>query len=106
MMFARRSGATVTPSERSWIRAAFRASYLMLLASFETGGSSDPLILSLGLPAKFTLALRLALAAVFVTLGFFALQRLVREGGAKGMAAPLTLFSTQFLWFVLPTLLE
>jgi len=38
MMFARRSGATVSQSERRWIRAAFWASYLMLLASFETGG--------------------------------------------------------------------
>lgn len=106
MMFARRSGAVVAPAERRWMRAAFVASYLMLLASFETGGSSDPLILSLGLPAKFTLWARLALGvafAVFATLGF---RRLVAHSGLEAMAAPILLAFTQFLWFVLPTLLE
>jgi tetratricopeptide (TPR) repeat protein len=106
MMFARRSGATVTPSERSWIRAAFWASYLMLLASFETGGSSDPLILSLGLPAKFTLPARLVLGAAFAAFSAIAFWPLIRRMGVRALAAPLTLALTQFLWFVLPTLLE
>jgi tetratricopeptide (TPR) repeat protein len=106
LMFVRRCGKTLTGAERRFLRAAFVASYLMLLASFETGGSSDPLILSLGLPPKFTLIARAVLGAIFIVLGFLALQRLVREGGIRQMAAPLTLFSTQFLWFVLPTLLE
>src|SRR5580693_5807703 len=65
MMFVRRGGAEATVGERRWMRAAFIASYLMLLASFETGGSSDPLILSLGLPEKFTLLARLALGGAF-----------------------------------------
>jgi tetratricopeptide (TPR) repeat protein len=106
MMFTRRGGATVAAPERRWLRAAFVASYLMLLASFETGGSSDPLILSLGIPVKFTLPARLILGAafaIFVLLGF---DRLVRERGWKAMAAPITLAVTQFLWFVLPTLIE
>jgi tetratricopeptide (TPR) repeat protein len=106
MMFTRRGGATLAAPERRWLRAAFIASYLMLLASFESGGSSDPLILSLGIPAKFTLPARLVLGtafAVFVILGF---DRLVRERGWKAMAAPITLAVTQFLWFVLPTLIE
>jgi len=106
MMFARRSGATVAPLDRRWLRAAFVASYLMLLASFETGGSGDPLILSLNIPAKFTLPARLVLGgafAIFVVLGF---DKLVRERGWKAMAAPITLAVTQFLWFVLPTLIE
>ena len=62
MMFARRGGAQITSNERRWLHAAFVASYVMLLASFMTGGSTDPLILSLGLPAKITLAARLVLA--------------------------------------------
>ncbi|HUO35495.1 MAG TPA: tetratricopeptide repeat protein [Candidatus Acidoferrum sp.] len=106
MMFARRSGASVEPLDRRWLRAAFVASYLMLLASFETGGSGDPLILSLNIPGKFTLPVRLALGgafAVFVALGF---RKLVSERGWKAMAAPITLAATQFLWFVLPTLIE
>ncbi|HXW54589.1 MAG TPA: tetratricopeptide repeat protein [Candidatus Cybelea sp.] len=106
MMFARRSGRDVSGAERRWIRAAFIASYLMLLASFETGGTNDPLILSLGLPAKFTLWARLGLGAafaVFVAIGF---RRLIARSGVEAMAAPLLLALTQFLWFVLPTLIE
>ncbi len=106
MMFARRSGASVTVGERRWIRAAFIASYLMLLASFETGASSDPLILSLGLPAQFTMPARLALGGAFALFSALAFQRLIRRCGLRSLAAPLTLAVTQLLWFVLPTLLE
>jgi tetratricopeptide (TPR) repeat protein len=106
MMYVRRSGAEITGSERRWLRGAFVASYLMLLASFETGGSNDPLILSLGLPAKFTLPTRLALGAAFLVFTFLGFQRLLREKGPRALVAPLTLAFTQFLWFVLPTLLE
>lgn len=106
MMFVRRSGATVSAAERRWLRAAFIASYVMLLASFETGGSSDSLILSLGLPANLTLPIRVLCGAAFAAFAFIGLRRLVSENGFKAMAAPLTLLVTQFLWFVLPTLLE
>ena len=106
MMFARRCGAEVTRAERFFIRAAFIASYLMLLASFETGGSTDPLILSLGLTAKYTLPARLIFGATFAILIVMGFQRLVRRSGVRMLAAPLTLALTQFLWFVLPTLLE
>ena len=106
MMFARRSGAEITAGERRWLRGAFVASYLMLLASFETGGSTDPLILSVGLPPKFTFPLRLAFGVAFVVFTFLGFRRLIRTMGARRLAAPLTLAFTQFLWFVLPTLLE
>ncbi len=106
MMFARRSGVEATPGERRSIRAAFVASYLMLLASFETGGSTDPLILSLGLAAKYTLPARLVLAAAFAVFLFFGFRRMVQRSGARALAAPLTLALTQFIWFVVPTLLE
>jgi tetratricopeptide (TPR) repeat protein len=106
MMFAKRSGAVVTPVERRWLRGAFVASYCMLLGSFITGGSSDPLILTPGFHARFTLPLRLALGAAFALFTFLGFRRIVREHGARAMVAPLTLALTQFLWFVLPTLLE
>ncbi len=106
MMFARRSGAEVTQNERRWLRAAFIASYVMLLASFETGGSNDPLVLSLGLPAKFTFPVRLALGAAFAVFTWLGFQRMVRRHGIREMIAPITLAITQLLWFVLPTLLE
>jgi tetratricopeptide (TPR) repeat protein len=106
MMFARRAGAQITSSERRWLHAAFVASYVMLLASFMTGGSSDPLILSLGLPAKITLPVRLVLAIAFAAFTFMAFKPLIQRSGTRAMAASLTLVLTQFLWFVLPTLLE
>ena len=106
MMFARRSGAEITAGERRWLRGAFVASYLMLLASFETGGSTDPLLLSLGLPPKFTLPLRLVFGVAFMVCTFFGFRRLLHGMGARALVAPLTLAFTQFLWFVLPTLLE
>jgi tetratricopeptide (TPR) repeat protein len=106
MMFARRSGAAITSAERRWIRAAFIASYLMLLASFETGGSTDPLILSLGLPERFTLWTRVALGIAFLVCSGVGFDRLIRRDGLRAMAASITLAVTQFLWFVLPTLLE
>jgi tetratricopeptide (TPR) repeat protein len=106
MMFAKRSGAVVTPVERKWLRAAFIASYCMLLGSFVTGGSNDPLILSPGIAARFTLPIRLGLGVAFAAFTFMGFRRMVRERGARAMVAPLTLAFTQFLWFVLPTLLE
>jgi len=106
MMFVRRNGAALTPEERRWIRTAFVASYLMLLGSFQTGGSTDPLILSLGVPAKFTLPARLALGTTFAASIFIAFRRLILRSSWSAMAAPLTLALTQFLWFVVPTLLE
>jgi len=106
MMFARRAGATITSRERRWLHGAFVASYLMLLASFMTGGSNDPLILSLGLPAKVTLLARVVLGFAFAAFAAAAFYPLVRRSGLRAMAAPLTLLLTQFLWFVLPTLLE
>ena len=106
MMFARRNGASVTPNERRWIRGAFVTAYLLLLASFETGGSSDPLILSLGIPARFTLPARVILAAVFVVSVLIGFRKLISRTSLRAMAAPLTLALTQFLWFVLPTLVE
>ncbi len=106
MMFVRRAGATVTSDERRWMNAAFIASYAMLLASFETGRTNDPLILSLGLPAKFTLPARLVLGGAFAIFTLLAFDGLIRRSGFRAMVAPLTLAATQFLWFVLPTLLE
>jgi tetratricopeptide (TPR) repeat protein len=106
LMFVGRAGASIETAERRWLRAAFVASYLMLLASFETGGSSDRLILSLGLPAKLTIPLRAALGLAFAICAAAAFRALLRRSGWRVMIAPLTLLFTQFLWFVLPTLIE
>src|SRR5580700_8151483 len=85
MMFARRSGLTPTDGERQALHLAFIASYLMLLFSFHTGASSDPLILSLGLPARFTLPVRAMLGLFFICASGWALFSLARRGSWKAL---------------------
>jgi len=106
MMFARRSGLCPTAAERRALHLAFVASYGMLLLSFHTGASSDTMILSLGLPAKFTLPARAVLAAFFILASGWALTSLARRSAVRTIIAPLTLAVTQFLWFLLPVLIE
>jgi tetratricopeptide (TPR) repeat protein len=106
MMFTRRSGLTPTEGERHALHLAFVASYLMLLFSFHTGASPDPLILSLGLPAKFTLPVRGMLGLFFLCASSWALCSLSRRSSWKALLPSLTLTTTQFLWFLLPAMIE
>jgi tetratricopeptide (TPR) repeat protein len=106
MMFARRNGAAPGTGERRALYGAFLISYLMLLISFNTGASQAPLVLSLGIPAQISFWSRIACGVLFASLGGFAFYRLICQTGLRVMLAPLTLFSTQILWFVLPHILE
>jgi tetratricopeptide (TPR) repeat protein len=106
MMFARRSGLSPTDSERRALHLAFIASYMMLLFSFHTGPSGDPLILSLALPAKFTLPVRAMLGLFFLCASGWALLSLARRSSWKALLPSLTLATTQFLWFLLPAVIE
>jgi tetratricopeptide (TPR) repeat protein len=106
MMFARRVGLTPTEGERQALHLSFIASYLMLLFSFHTGPSSDALIISLGLPAKFTLPVRGMLGLFFLCASSWALLSLARRSSWKALLPSLTLTTTQFLWFLLPAALE
>ncbi|HYA62200.1 MAG TPA: hypothetical protein VED66_03305 [Candidatus Sulfotelmatobacter sp.] len=106
MMFARRAGLSPTEAERHALHLAFIASYLMLLFSFHTGPSSDALILSLGLPAKFTLPARAILGLFFLAASGWALFSLARRSTWKALLPSLTLVTTQLLWFLLPAAIE
>jgi tetratricopeptide (TPR) repeat protein len=106
MMFARRAGLSPTEGERQSLHLAFIASYLMLLFSFHTGPSSDPLILSLGLPAKFTLPVRGMLGLFFICASAWALFSMARRSSWKALLPSVTLTITQFLWFLLPAAME
>jgi len=106
MMFARRSGLAPTSAERNAIHLSFVASFVLLMLSFHTGLSGDPLILSLGLPAKFTLPARAVLAGFFVAATGWALVSMLRRSNLRAILPPLTLAATQFLWFLLPALIE
>jgi Tfp pilus assembly protein PilF len=106
MMFARRSGISPSATERRALRVAFVASFAMLLLSFNTGASNDALILSLGLAAKITLPLRVALAAVFFVATGWAFSSLLRRATFRALVPSMLLSLTQFLWFLLPVLIE
>jgi len=106
MMFARRAGAKVSILERRALYSAFLLSYVILFLSFHTGPSSDPLFLSLGIPGKVSSIVLLPLAIGFVAVSTFGLSRLVGQVGWKPLLPSLTLFSTQFIWFLVPTILS
>src|SRR5882672_2383417 len=104
MMFARRAGAQIEENTRQAIYSAFVLSYAILFLNLHTG-PSDRLFLSIGIPEKTALVVRLVLATAFVAFSTFGLRGLVRQIGWKGMTPPLVLFSTQVLWFFVPGLL-
>ena len=106
MMFTRRAGLSPSENERRALHLSFIASFIMLLFSFHTGSSGDPLILSLGLPAKFTLPVRAMLALFFIAGSGWALFSMSRRSTWKALLPTATLVTTQFLWFLLPALLE
>jgi tetratricopeptide (TPR) repeat protein len=106
IMFARRAGLSPAKSERQALHLSFVASYLMLLFSFHTGPSVDPLILSLGLPARFTFPARAMLGLFFLVTSGWALSSLARRGTWKSLLPSITLVTTQLLWFLLPAAIE
>ena len=106
MMFARRAGISPTDAERQALHLSFIASFLLLMLSFHTGRSADPLILSLDLPAKFTLPARAMLVLFFLAASAWALASLARRAPWRALLPSATLITTQFLWFLLPALIE
>ena len=102
MMFARRAGADPDKSGRRALYGAFVASYLILFLGFHTGPSTDPLFVSLGIPAVISRGEQIVLSVAFVVLSVFGLSRLARSTGWRKLIPSLTLFSSQFLWFLLP----
>jgi tetratricopeptide (TPR) repeat protein len=105
MMFARRAGAQPSRAERNAIYAAFLLSYAILFVNFHTGPSQDPLFISLNLPTGLSSTLQLVLAVAFVGCSAFGLSRLLGQVGWRECVPSLTLFATQFVWFLLPTVL-
>jgi tetratricopeptide (TPR) repeat protein len=106
MMFARRAGAKPANAERRALYAAFLLSYAILFLNFHTGPSADPLFLSLNIPGVVSSQLLIGLAVAFVACSAYGLARLIGQTGWRSMVPSLTLFSTQFLWFLLPTVLS
>ena len=106
MLFARRSNAAPTHGERRALWLAFAASFVMLMVSFQTGASGDPLVLSAGLPERWTWPVRAVLAAFFVVASGWAFWSMKRRTSWRALAPSLLLAVTQFLWFLMPALVE
>ncbi|MBY0496116.1 MAG: tetratricopeptide repeat protein [Cyanobacteria bacterium] len=106
IMFARRGGHQLTRRQQQLIKSAFVASYLMLLVSFNTGPSSDPLVLSLGLPASWTLLIANAALLVFAAGAGVGIFALVRQHRGSAITPPLVLLLTQGLWFAAPAVVS
>ena len=77
-----------------------------LFLTFHSGTSTDPFVRSLAIPAATAFVGQLAAAGVFVVAGGWALWRLTRRIGLERMTAPVTLSTSQMLWFVLPAALK
>jgi tetratricopeptide (TPR) repeat protein len=106
MMFARRAGTQPSSLERHVLHAAFLISYAVLLLNFHTGHSADPLFISLNIPEAISSRAQVILAIAFVACSAFGLSRLTSQAGFRRMVPSFTLFSTQCVWFLVPTLLS
>jgi tetratricopeptide (TPR) repeat protein len=102
MMFARRAGADPQKAERRALYGAFIVSYLILFLSFHTGPSADSLFISLNIPALVSRWEQIVLFVLFIVLTVFGFSRLSRATGWRKLTPAVTLFSSQFLWFLLP----
>lgn len=106
MMFARRAGAQPSQGERRAIYSAFLISYAILFLNFHTGRSADSLFLSLNIPDQISTWLQAGLGVAFIACAVYGLWRFVAHADFRRMIPSLTLFSTQCVWFLLPTALS
>jgi len=105
-MFARRAGAAPSPATRRYLYFSFVASYAVLFLALHTGVSTDPLFVSLNLPESWSRPALAGLALAFLALAIAGCGGLRQQLELRTLAAPVILLSTQFLWFVLPSLLH
>jgi tetratricopeptide (TPR) repeat protein len=106
MMFARRAGAKPGQAARRALYGAFITSYLVLFLGFHAGTSADPMFLSLGIPPVVAHWGQIVLGATFLALSAYGSSQLVRAIGWRQLGPCLTLFSSQFLWFLLPAVVS
>ncbi|HVU17884.1 MAG TPA: tetratricopeptide repeat protein [Candidatus Didemnitutus sp.] len=107
MMLARRAGAQPSRLDRNFIWWSYFASYAAwFLALHNTGTPSQATLVILPIPAEVARIGIMFFLALYLVAGAFGHLRLVRTVGWSAMAGPLTLFVTQFLWFLLPEVLH
>jgi tetratricopeptide (TPR) repeat protein len=106
MMFARRGGATPSAARRRALYSSFLISYLILFLSFMTGPSNDPLFISPGIPERVSYIAVLVLGVAFIGCSAYGWSGLAEQVGWRRLLPAVTLYSTQCLWFLLPTVLS
>lgn len=107
MMLARRAGARPSDEDRNLIWWSYLASYgVWFLALHNSATAGQPNLLILPIPQTAARIGELFFLTVYLVAGGFGHGRLVRQIGLKRMAGPLTMFATQFLWFLLPEVLR
>ena len=107
LMLARRAGVQPTELERQLIKWSYVASYaIWFLSLHNTGTFGQQTLVILPIPLPWADAARLLLLAVYLGAGVYGHAQLVRSAGFRAMVAPLTLFASQFLWFLLPEILR
>lgn len=106
MMFARRAGVEPKRTERNGLYAAHVTSYLLLFFTLHSIPSSDPYIVSLGFPQGLYRTAAVLLLTVFLASSIWSLAKLTKRAGLRAMVAPIILFSTQSVWFVVPSVLQ
>lgn len=105
-LFARRAGAQISSLTRQLLYSSFIASYAVLFLALHTGESNDPLFLSLGIPEAWARPALILLTLAFFGFAIAGLAGLLRQASLRHLTAPIVLVSTQFFWFVLPSLLH
>ncbi len=107
MMLARRAGAQPTRQDRNLIWWSYLASYAVwFLALHNSATPGEANLRLLPIPVDAARAGELFFLTVYVVAGGVGHTRLVRQVGLRAMAGPLTMFATQFLWFLVPELLR
>lgn len=106
MMFARRGGLQPQRLERNLYYTAFAASFAIVFFSTHGGIPTERYLLSLHIPMPIATAARIAFFVLFAVAGTGALWLFARRGGWRAAMLPGLLLGTQFLWFVLPTLVQ
>jgi len=107
MMLARRAGARPTNEDRNLIWWSYLASYgVWFLALHNSNTAGQPNLIILPVPQGAARMGELLCLTVYLVAGGYGHGRLVRQVGFRAMAGPLTLFATQFLWFLLPEVLR
>lgn len=107
LMLARRAGVQPTAEEQRLIKWSYFASYAVWFLSLHNDSvTGQQTMIILPIPQAWADLGRLFFFVSYLAAGLYGHARLVRAAGFRAMAAPLTIFATQFLWFLLPEILR